>query len=120
MSDLRDEARAAGLAAALAAPVQVMFEGRVEAAVDAVLDMLAPVEDHIVDLGEARYTVTHPLTERAAGTMHECNLHAWLGDQGGPPAPPGRYIARRPEHDPYSSSFRSDAPLWELEPLPPV
>lgn len=83
------------------------------AAADAVLELLAPVECHFVDVGEKHFTVTHPLTERADGIMHECDLHRWLSEHGGPPASPGRYRAFPLEAD----DFTEDLERWELEPV---
>lgn len=72
-----------------------------EQAAAAVLALLEPVDGHLVDLGEGTFTVTHPLTERADGTMHTCGLHTWLHRQDGPPVPPGRYRATE-QDDPVS------------------
>jgi hypothetical protein len=83
------------------------------AAADAVLALLAPIDDHLVHIGRERFTVTHPLTERADGTMHLCALHQWLSEQGSPPAPPGRYRAIEHQPDAYSEDYRADP--WELE-----
>lgn len=85
------------------------------AAADAVLALLEPVEHHLVDVGETSFTVTHPLTERADGVMHECDLHRWMSEHDGPPAAPGRYVAVRHEPDAYSEPLHS--PAWDLLPV---
>jgi hypothetical protein len=85
------------------------------AAADAVLALLAPVDDHLVDVDEHSFTVTHPLTERADGRMHLCDLHQWLRGQDGPPVPPGLYRATPHQPDAYSEPLGADA--WELEPV---
>jgi hypothetical protein len=82
-------------------------------AADTVLELLGPIDEHLVDLGDQHFTVTHPLTERFEGRMHECELHKWLSEQDGPPAPPGRYRARRHQPDAYSEPYGVDP--WELE-----
>ncbi len=85
------------------------------AAADAVLALLAPVDEHLVDVDEQGFTVTHPLTERADGTMHLCDLHRWLREQDRAPGAPGRYRAVPHQPDAYSEPLGADP--WDLEPV---
>lgn len=86
------------------------------AAADAVLDLLEPIDEHLVDFGDEHFTVIHPLTERFAGAMHDCELHRWVRELGGPPeAGLGRYRAVRREPDTYSEDYGAEP--WELVPL---
>jgi len=54
--------------------------------------------EHIVELGEARFTVKHPLRERANDELLTCGIDAAINaagiQAGGPPAPPGTYRVR--------------------------
>lgn len=88
------------------------------AAAHAVLALLEPIDEHLVDVGEDSFTVTHPLTERADGAMHECDLHRWMSEHDGPPLPTGRYTAVPHEPDAYSEGLH--VPRWDLLPIDPA
>lgn len=69
---------------------------------DAVDELLADREtEHVVVLGEATFSIQHPLRERLDGALFECQLHEWLSEQDGPPEGPGQYRVS----EPYGDSF---------------
>lgn len=117
--DLRTDAHAAGLGAVVAIPEAKTSE-KIIAAVDAVLDMLGPIDHHELRLDEHGFTLTHPLTERHAGTMHECEAHVWASENGSVRLPGLYRMTPNPPkpHDPTSESFRSErsyTETWNLE-----
>lgn len=58
----------------------------------AVSDILAdPEPDHIVTFDENTFTVKHPLRERLADALLDCQLHAYCADLPGPPPQLGTY-----------------------------
>jgi hypothetical protein len=60
----------------------------------AVGDILADREtEHVVEFGEAAFTVRHPLRERLRDELLQCQLHTFIADLAGPPVRPGRYRA---------------------------
>jgi len=52
--------------------------------------------EHVVELGETTFTVRHPLRERLDDALMTCQLHEYLAQLDGPPAPPGRYRVTGP------------------------
>lgn len=53
-----------------------------------------PEIEHIVELGEATFSIQHPLRERLNGLLFRCDLHERLSACDGPPAKPGTYRVR--------------------------
>jgi len=52
---------------------------------DAVSTLLADREtEHVVQFGEAGFTIRHPLRERLDDALMECDLHAWCAELPGP------------------------------------
>jgi len=49
--------------------------------------------EHIVEFGDASFSVQHPLRERLNGDLFVCGLHQWIANLPGPPVRPGRYRA---------------------------
>lgn len=66
-------------------------------------------EDHIVVFKEDSFIVQHPLKERMGDRMVECDLHAYIKGQDGPPVEPGRYRAL---------SLETTSPQYEFVPAP--
>lgn len=61
---------------------------------EAVTKLLAvkPETDHIVLFAEDDgFTLQHPVRERIAGNLFDCELHEYLVSLAGPPVLPGRY-----------------------------
>ena len=55
-------------------------------------EILADAEtEHVVQLGEATFTVRHPLRERLDDALLTCDLADWIAACDGPPRPPGRW-----------------------------
>lgn len=50
--------------------------------------------EHVVQFGEAGFTIRHPLQERLDDALMECRLHQVLVGMAGPPVTQGRYRAR--------------------------
>lgn len=64
---------------------------------DAAVDILADGDPHhVVVLGEAGFTVRHPLRERLDDALLTCSLHEWLVALPGPPRQRGRYRVLAP------------------------
>lgn len=61
-------------------------------AVDTIL--ADPEVEHVVQFGERNFTVRHPLRERIADELFDCELHQHVAGLAGPPVQPGRYRAR--------------------------
>lgn len=64
--------------------------------------------EHVVVIEAATFSVQHPLGERVAGQLFDCDLHQWMSDLPGPPARPGRYRAR---------AGTEPGPAWRFEHL---
>lgn len=59
-------------------------------------------DDHLVWIGEQRFTIAHTDEERAEGfdAIIDCPLNDWMESWGGPPEEPGKvYIAVPYEDD---------------------
>jgi hypothetical protein len=62
----------------------------------AVTDLLEDREtEHMVEIGEEKFTVRHPLRERLGDKLMTCDLYEHIAGLDGPPARPGRYRVRR-------------------------
>lgn len=73
---------------------------------DAADSILAdPETQHIVQIDETDFTVRHPLIERVAERLMDCDLHARLAAMSGPPVRPGRYRVHRQDADPVEPWF---------------
>lgn len=53
-----------------------------------------PQTEHIVNIGASDFSLQHPLRERLDGELFDCPLNRFLLSLSGPPAKPGRYVAR--------------------------
>ncbi|WP_179278007.1 DUF6085 family protein [Rhodococcus sp. 14-2470-1a] len=63
-----------------------------------VTDILEDREtEHMVTLGEAGFTIRHPLRERKDRQLEDCSLHRYIEALDGPPRVPGLYRVRRGE-----------------------
>lgn len=78
---------------------------------DAAADILGdPESHHIVSLGEATFTVRHPLRERLDDALMRCTLHEWIANLSGPPRKAGTYRVYEPPDGRHVGS------AWELLP----
>lgn len=76
-----------------------------------------PETEHIVQIGETEFTVCHPLIERAAERLMDCDLHKDIAALSGPPVQPGRYRVWPKDNSGPSISLDDVRHLWDYERL---
>ena len=84
----------------------------------AVSDLLRdPPIDHKVEVDVFGFGIKHPLHERIADKLFECDLQTWLADLDGPPVSGGTYRVRKIDQNVSYSLGESDAQIdgWLFE-----